>query len=344
MAQPFDPETMKLSENPVAIVDGVDSYAPRSGGLFSVSDTGTLVYRGGTGAQSTLTWLDQQGKPAGTLGDPGDYSNPAISPDGSRVAVAMGPVASRDIWILDVARRTSTQFTFDPGRDDFPAWSPDGKNIGFSSNRGGQLDLYIKPADGSGEERLLLKTNEPKIMERWTNDGNFLLFTSTTPKTSADIWALPVPGEAKAVAILQTQFPEDYPRVSPDGRWLAYRSSELGFPAIYVRPFTPEARGSVGGSQYLVSKVVAALRPLWRSNKELFYLRGDLQVTVVDIDTSKGFQASTPQRLFTAPALALTLGWDLSPDGKRFLFVAAPDTGRTIPFTVVLNWAAGLKK
>ena len=67
-------------------------------------------------------------------------------------------------------------------------------------------------------------------------------------------------------------------------------------------------------------------------------------MTARDIDTSKGFQAGTPRRLFTAPSLALSLGWDLSPDGKRFLFVAAPDTGRTIPFTVVLNWAAGLKK
>jgi len=88
MAQPFDPETMKLSENPEAIADSVDSYAPRNGGLFSVSDTGTLVYRGGTGEQNTLTWLDQQGKPAGTLGDPGDYSDPVTSPDGKRVAVA----------------------------------------------------------------------------------------------------------------------------------------------------------------------------------------------------------------------------------------------------------------
>ena len=67
-------------------------------------------------------------------------------------------------------------------------------------------------------------------------------------------------------------------------------------------------------------------------------------MTVVDIDTSKGFQASTTRGLFTAPSLALNQGWDLSPDGKRFLVVAAPGIGRTIPFTVVLNWAAGLKK
>jgi hypothetical protein len=65
----------------------------------------------------------------------------------------------------------------------------------------------------------------------------------------------------------------------------------------------------------------------------------------VDIDTGKGFQAGTPRPVFTIPpATGALTGWDLSPDGKRFLFVASPGAGRTIPFTVVLNWAPGLKK
>jgi Tol biopolymer transport system component/predicted Ser/Thr protein kinase len=344
MAQPFDPNKMTLSGEPAAIADGVDTFTTTNHGLFSVSDTGTLVYRAGTGSQTVLTWFDQQGNPAGTLGDPGDYVNPAISPDGSRVAVAMGPLASRDIWILDVARGTSTRFTFDPARDDNPAWSPDGKNIAFSSNRGGQLDIYIKPADGSGEEKLLLKTDEPKQVERWTKDGRFLLFTSTAPKTLGDMWALPFPGEAKPVPLLQTQFIEGLARVSPDGRWLAYTSTESGAPENYVRPFTPEAPAGTG-AKWLVSKG-GGIRPLWRPDgKELFYLTpGGLSAMAVDIDAAKGFQAGTPRRMFNAPSGALTTGWDLSPDGKRFLFAAPPGAGGTIPFTVVLNWAAGLKK
>jgi Tol biopolymer transport system component len=129
--------------------------------------------------QSILTWFDRQGNPAGTLGHPGEYLNPAGSPDGARVAVAVSAASSQNIWILDVARGTSTRFTFDPSVDGDPTWSPDGKNIAFNSSRGGQLDLYIKPADGSGEEKLLLKTDEPKSPESWTRDGRFLLFSST---------------------------------------------------------------------------------------------------------------------------------------------------------------------
>ena len=142
---------------------------------------------------------------------------------------------------------------------------------------------------------------------------------------------------------MQTQFIEGGARVSPDGRWLAYVSDESGTFEIYVRPFTPEAPAGTG-AKWLVSKG-GGVRPIWRPDgKELFYLGLASQVMAVDIDTSKGIQAGTPRRMFTAPTRARDCGWDLSPDGKRFLFVAPPGTGRAIPFTVVLNWAAGLKK
>ncbi len=349
MAQPFDPGKMTLSGEPAAVADGVDSFTTSSHGLFSVSDTGTLVYRAGNGTQTVLTWFDQQGKPAGTLGDPGDYWDPAISPDGSRVAVAMGPLASRDIWILDVARGSSTRFTFDPARDDFPAWSPDGKNIAFSSNRGGTTDLYIKPADGSGEDKLLLHTDEQKTDALWTRDARFLLFTSVGPKTAQDLWDLPYPtspqlGDAKPVSLLKTQFIEPVSRVSPDGRWLAYTSNESGTFENYVRPFTPDAPAGTG-AKFMVSKGGGAL-PLWRPDgKELFYLSLTNQVMAVDIDTSKGFQAGTPRRMFASPVVVgPTVRWDLSPDGKRFLFAAPPSAGRVIPCTVIVNWAASLRK
>lgn len=343
MAQPFDPNTMTLSGEPGAIADGIDSFTTTNHGLFSVSDTGTLVYRGGSGPQTKLTWFDQQGNPGGTLGEAGEYIFPTISPDGSRVAVARGAQSNRDIWILDVARGSSSRFTFDPARDDTPAWTPDGKNIAFASSRDGQMNIYIKPADGSGQEKLLLKTDEYKIVQRWTKDGRFLIFDSTGPKTGQDVWALPYPGEPKPIALVKSQFVERWARVSPDGRWLAYTSAETGPDEIYVQPFTPEAAAGTG-AKWLVSKGGGG-RPIWRPDgKVLFYLSATLQVMAVDIDTSKGFQTGAPQRMFAAPPAALTVGWDLDPSGKRFLFIALPGAGSVVPFTVVLNWAAGLKK
>ena len=70
----------------------------------------------------------------------------------------------------------------------------------------------------------------------------------------------------------------------------------------------------------------------------------DYQMQAVDVDTSRGFQAGNQRRLFPAPPPVGGVGWSLSPDGKRFLFVTTPNGGRNAPFTVVLNWAAALRK
>jgi serine/threonine protein kinase/Tol biopolymer transport system component len=341
MAQPFNPNKMTLTGEPTAVAEGVDSFPATGHGLFSVSDTGTLVYRGGVGSQYVLTWTDLQGHPAGTLGDPAEYAYPAISPDGTRVAVTIIQAASGNIWILDVARGTSTRFTFDLAVDHHPAWSPDGKTIAFSSNRGGQNDLYTKPADGSGEETLLLKTGDSNIVEHFTEDGRFLLFSSLGGKGGRDVRALPLQAGAKPVSLLHSTFVEFGERVSPDERWLAYTSAESGVAEVYVRPFTPETPAG-SGAKWLVSK--GGAQPIWRPDgKELYYYFAG-RVMAVDIDTSSGFVTGKQRLMFNSPANVGNSGWDLSPDGKRFLFVAPPGAEHVIPFTVVLNWAAGLKK
>jgi Tol biopolymer transport system component len=156
-----------------------------------------------------LTWFDQNGNPAGALREPGDYYNPAISPGGTRVAVAVGSNGARDLWILDVARGTSTRFTFDASNNQYPVWSPDGKSIAFSSGRNGQAKMYVKPADGSSEEPLLAEQVGGAPTD-WSRDGRFLLFSSSTPNSGVDISLLPEPGrplaEAKPVPILATPF------------------------------------------------------------------------------------------------------------------------------------------
>ncbi len=130
---------------------------------------------------------------------------------------------------------------------------------------------------------------------------------------------------------------------SPDGRWIAYASPESGSYEIYVRPFSPEASDGATGVRWMVSKGTG-MHPKWRSDgRQLLYTSLKLEQMAVDVDTSKGFQYGTPRRLFAAPPPLLDVGWDLHPDGERFLFVSASEGARAVPFTVVLNWAAGLK-
>jgi eukaryotic-like serine/threonine-protein kinase len=347
-AQTFDPGRLELSGDPVPVADQVGSFAAAQAGLYSVSETGVLAYRVGLSGNGgvQLTWMDTQGKVVGTLGERGSYSNLAISPDGQRVATSQlsSQRGDTNIWILDVARGTNTRLTFNTGRDDFAVWSPDGKSVIFASNRAGHLDIYQKPADGSGEERLLLKSEEDKRPRSWSRDGRYLLYENADPKMQADLWVLPLTGDRKPIPLLRTPFAEAEGRISPDGRWFAYRSNESGTPEVYVRPFSPDPGGGTGGgAKWMVSRGGGAF-PRWRGDgKELFYLGLNSRMMAVDVTTNQTFQAGLPRELF---GLALLSAPDVTADGKRFMIQALEGTGATTqpPFTVVLNWQAALKK
>ena len=349
-AQPFDPGSLELTGEPVPVADQVGSFAPAWAGLYSVSENGVLAYRVGAGGdQVQLTWFDPQGKVTGTVGDKGAYRNPAVSPDGTRVAVTQFDRSSgnSNIWVLDIARGNNTKVTFNAGRNDSPVWSPDAKSILFASNRAGPMDLYLKSADGSGEERLVLKSEADKNPTSWSKDGRFLLYQSVDPKTRDDIRVLPDPSgsaeKAKPVPYLRTEYQEGLAAFSPDGRWIAYLSGESGAPEAYVRPFYPDKIAeSAAGGRWLISKGAFFQRPRWRSDgKELLYRAPSLQVMAVEVSTEKAFEASPPRPLFSTP---LQFPGDVTSDGKRFLFPSPEGTNAPSPFTVVTNWQAVLRK
>ena len=341
-AQPFDPSRLELSGEPVPVTDQVGSFPAATAGLYSVSETGVLAYRVGPGGdQRQLTWVDSQGKPLGTIGEKGSYQNPAISPDGSRVAVAQFDAQSgnSNIWVLDIARGTTIKATFNAGRNDFPVWSPDSKSLAFSSNRKGHMDIYQKNADGSGEESLLWESDEDKNAHSWSTDGRFLVYQAQNEKTLNDVWVLPLHGERKPFRILASERNEGRAVLSHDSRWIAYTSDESGTPEVYVRPFSPEkGADSASGGKWLVSKG-GGLNPVWRGN-QLFYYTLALQQMVVDVNADGTFQPGVPRPLFLMPLL--TRG-DVSPDGKRFLQISPEGSNAPSPFIVVSNWQAGLK-
>ena len=263
MARPFDPKTGELRGDAAPVVEGVDA--------FSVSDNGVLVYRPGSGAADAhLVWFDRAGKNLGTVGSAAEYSGPALSPDGSRLAVGIRDPAAqgRDIWVFDLARGTSTKLTFDP-KDDFnPVWSPDGSRIAFSSDRRGARNLYVKSASGTGEEELLLESDRNKNAEDWSRDGRWLAYNEAAPGAGNDIWTLSL-DTRQPRPFLQTRFNEDEATFSPDGKWIAYRSAESGRSEVYVQPFAESAPGAKG--KWVVSNA-GGLDPQWRGDgKELFY-------------------------------------------------------------------------
>src|SRR5262249_14978767 len=153
------------------------------------------------------------------------YTSPHLSPDGRLAAVQIG----NDIWIYDLARDTLTRLTFE-GRNINPSWTPDGKRVAYSSDRNGAQSIFWRLADGSGaEESLFTGPGLPRPQGGFTPDGRSLIYTAQGPNTGSDLWVLPLEGTPetrKPRVFLQTPFAEVGGLVSPDGRWVTYRSNE----------------------------------------------------------------------------------------------------------------------
>jgi eukaryotic-like serine/threonine-protein kinase len=343
MAQAFDTEDLTLEGEAVAVADQVVFDAPLSHGVFSASDRGLLVYQTGTpGGGTLLTWFDRAGRKLGVLGERAPIIYFSLSPDLKSVAVdeldlSLGPP---DVWIYDVARGLRSRFTFERAADSRPIWSPDGSKVVFSSSRNGDLDLYIKSFSGSGEEQLLLAADGSQAPGSWSSDGRYLAYSTFGGPSMSDIWVLPFFGDRKPIPFLQTQFHEETPEFSPDGRWIAYTSTESGRYQVYVAPFPGPGRKwqiSAGEGRF----------PRWRKDgRELYYLAPDNTITAVQIrleDSAVDVGASTA--LFkTPPVYSTGTIYRVTPDGERFLVNTALEDPFSAPLTVVQNWSAALRK
>jgi len=336
LAQPFDPKRFRLGSQAFAVTQHVAYSIHSVRGAFSASDTGVLAFwRGGS---KQLAWFDRIGKRLGSLGPPGPYSGPAISPDEKTVAVeAPDPQTGvPNIWLIELARGVSTRFTFDPAPDQGAVWSPDGTSIAFSSVRDGTWDFYRKPSNGADKEEVLLNGSDNEYVSDWSRDGRFIAYDSLNAKGDWDLWVLPLFGDGKPIPFLQTAFSELAPSFSPDGRWISYLSNESGKLEVYVRPFPASDR------RWQVSMGAGSGASWRRDGKELFYVAPDAKLMAVTVEADMNFKANVPTALFdTRSVNACGYQYAATKDGQRFLVPV--EEGASTPFNVVVNWTAELK-
>lgn len=254
-----------------------------------------------------------------------------------------------DIWVYDLSGDTQIHQLTLGGNNAFPTWTPDGQRVTFTSDRDGNADIYWQPADGSGVAERLATAEEGavQLIGSWSPDGKTLALAVGDSGVGIGVWTLSHDGETMTPEVFADESNSFQlgPTFSPDGRWVAYFSSESGSAQIYVQPF-PKT-----GVKHRMTQQ-GGIHPLWSPDgKELFYFRGQ-QLLGIDIATDPAFSFGNEQALGIRGFLTseiTTRPYDITPDGQRFLMVFPADQAGSVAETtdeqinIVLNWFEELK-
>jgi len=341
-AAEFDAKHLELRGAAVPVLKGVNVAE------FAISNEGTLAYLAGvSGFGNTLVWVDRQGHEQPLDAPARPYNYPRLSPDGTRVALDVGGLPDRDIWIWDLTRKTYERFTLDPAGNPIVEWSLDGRRLAFGSERFGVTNMFWQAADGSGEPEQLIKSDRLQMPLTFTPEGR-LLFSADVAGHGRDIHALSLDGSRRVERIVYSEANDLTATVSPDGRWIVYDSDESGQFEVYVRPY-PQA---YSGGRWQISSN-GGRQPLWsHDGREIFYRDFDGDLYAASVNLNPTFKPGPVARLFPNAGYAGSGArgsgrtYDVSRDGQRFVMIKmAPGLPSKAPsVVVVLNWFEELKR
>jgi TolB protein len=108
----------------------------------------------------------------------GSNISPAVSPDGTRVAMIVSKGGSPDVYVANIDGSGLRQLTRTPEDESSPCWSPDGQWICFASKQGGARGLFKVPAAGGGMQRITTRGVSNPSEPDWSPDGKWIVFTA----------------------------------------------------------------------------------------------------------------------------------------------------------------------
>ncbi len=314
-AAPFSLDRLEIRGEPFLV-------APDAGNA-SVSGTGTLVFVRGAARTERLrfVWVDRTGKVVEPIGEAHrSPHSPWLSPDGRRLAfVADDDEERTDLWVRDLERGTETRLTSDESAERGAFWTASGAEIVYTRwDSAAGVTVHVVASDGSGAPRAVGAGFSTDIAP----DGKHVVVYGnpegdpSQPGTSPDthIWLSPLDGSTDRRMLVRGPGRNDSAHVSPDGRYLVFRSDRSGASEVYLTRF-PEGRGlwpvSVGGGR----------NPRWDPRGGRLYFRGKTSIFEVTVGGGDEPRLGKPSTLFEVPEVFR--GMAVAPAGDRFVLVEA---------------------
>ncbi len=320
-AVPFSPTDVQRGRNPIRVVDRVLT-AIAGAAQYDVSAEGTLVYAVDQRTSDTrLAWVNRTGVVTRRSDVYRDVLNPSLAPRGTHIAFTSGITgdpATFSASILDVNRGVPSRIE-NAGAG--ASWSPTGEQFVYTSRFGAEAapNLFLRSLASTDVTQLTFGEHEHfKIPSGWSQDGRFLAFVeSIIGEADSDIWVLPMTNDAEPWQFAGSEFDETQPVISPDGRFLAYRSDSSGQDEVWVASF-PD------GILVQQASVAGGHEPRWSvDGTELFYRTGAHMMAVPVLDGAQ-LRLGEPEVLFADNFRMIVslnnAGYDVTPDGQ-FLMV-----------------------
>ena len=359
----FDLGRLETHGAPAHLLEDLADSENTAAGRISFSRTGILLYASAATRVAPIAWLDSAGKlervVSPSLNASRQAETPRLSPNGNRLALEV----AGDLFVHDLQRGAATRLTFDAALNRHPAWTPDGQHIAYSSDApasDGEFGIWWVRGDGSSQPLKLFGDRTPLQLFSISPDGRTLAFVRTGQYRGFEIWTLPLdlndpdhPKSGKPEPLARESLSQVDPAFSPDGRWIAYVSTngagKGGQITVRPFPFAPSAgRWSVSESE------TGAKFPVWSRNRsELFYVNSDNRIMVVRYTAND--QSFVPEKprlwspaLLFRPTNNALWNLDLAPDGRRFVVLAPPEfrseEPTTVHATILLNFFDELRR